>query len=982
MRCSGEPREFRDQRPCSTEPGTPKLSTVPHRALQDSDAIVWTIERDPVLRSTITAVMLLDRAPDWDWLWAKVAQLAHDVPRFRQLIVPTLPGGGGPAWDDAEDLDLHAHLTRTTATASRDLAEILHVVERAAAAPFDRARPLWQLTLVEGLAGGGAALVIKVHHALTDGVGAMQLAARLVDLDPRAEAPATSPSAGTISRGRSTPRPRLAADVTRARLETTAGHLRLGARNAFGLFRRSLVDPTGATEAFTANLGHAASLLAPATSRRSPLFIGNGPSLQMHVLDVPLDGLRAAGKLVGGTVNDAFLTAVTGGLGAYHRRKGTTVDELRVTLPVNIRRRGDSTAGNRFTPLRFDLPVGIEDALDRMRAIKRISRERRDPAVVTVTDTLATLLNSLPAPLTATVFGGMLKGVDFVASNVPGSPVPLYLAGASVSGVCAFAPPTGAALSLTLVSYIDTCAIGVAADPDAVTDVDLLVECLQDACAEVLSLPVHLAPPAEQRPDELARSRLTALDDLFLELEEPTTPMHIGALTILDGRGLRDARGEIDLVKLRATLGARLDRLPRYRQRLQYENLVERPSWVDDGRFDIARHVVASRVAEPGGPAELLALFEQLQMQRLDRRGPLWQFVFVDGLASGEVAWIWKVHHAMIDGLAGVASVLTLLQLEASDEPPTASTWTPASPPTPLDDLADRMVEASETTRGLLRVAAAATSSVARRAASATPLLPTDADQEPFAAFLRNLPRAAPTSLNGELGEGRRYLVLDQPLADAKAVKDALGGTVNDVVLTAVTGGLHDLLTRRGETTEGVELVVGVPRASRALSDAGSLGNRVAGYFVTVPGGPMDERDRYLAIVEATTSAKETDVDRLGEHVMGVADTFPIQLVQGVAGLIPRQPFVNLVVTNVPGPQFPLYLLGSRLERAWPYVPLGANLRVGVAVLSYDGTLSFGVTGDAATAPDLGVLTQGIGRTFTALGKAAGQTRRRRAVSR
>jgi WS/DGAT/MGAT family acyltransferase len=962
------------------EPGAPKLSAVPHRALQDSDAIVWTIERDPVLRSTITAVMLLDRAPEWGWLRAKVAQLAQDVPRFRQLVVPTMPGGGGPAWDDAEDLDLDAHLTRSAATGSRDLAEVLHVVEQAVAIPFDRRRPLWQLTLVDGLADGGAALVIKLHHALTDGVGAMRLAARLVDLDPRAEAPASVPAVGTT--GRSTPRPRLAADVTMARLESAAGHLRLGGRNAFGLFRRSLVDPVRAAEAFTTNVGHAVSLLAPASSRRSPLFTGNGPSLQMHVLDVPLDGLRAAGKLVGGTVNDAFLTAVTGGLAAYHRRKGVVVDELRVTLPVNIRRRDDSSAGNRFTPLRFDLPVGIEDAVDRMRAIKRISRERRDPAIVTVSDTLATVLNSLPAPLTVSIFGGMLKGVDFVASNVPGSPVPLHLAGASVSAVYAFAPPTGAALSVTLVSYIDTCAIGVAADPDAVPDVDLLVECLGDACAEVLSLPVHLAPPAEGRPDELARARLTALDDLFLELEQPTAPMHIGALTILDGRGLRNARGEIDVVKLRTTIGARLDRLPRYRQRLQYENLVERPSWADDRRFDIARHVVTARVAEPGGPAELLALFEQLQMQRLDRNGPLWQFVFVDGLASGEVAWIWKVHHAMIDGLAGVASVLTLLQLEASDEPPTASTWTPAPPPTQLDDLADRMVEASETGRGLLRVAAAATGSVARRASSAAPLLPTDVEQQPFGTFLRNLPRAATSSLNGELGAGRRYLVLDEPLADAKAIKDALSGTVNDVVLTAVAGGLHDLLTSRGEATDGVGLIVGVPRASRPLSDAGSLGNRVAGYFVSVPAGPMDERDRYLAVVEATTSAKETDVDLLGEHVMGVADTFPIQLVQGIAGLLPRQPFINLVVTNVPGPQFPLYLLESKLERAWPYVPLGGNLRVGVAVLSYDGTLSFGVTGDATAVPDLGVLTQGIGRTFANLANAAGRPGRGRAVSR
>jgi WS/DGAT/MGAT family acyltransferase len=508
------------------------------------------------------------------------------------------------------------------------------------------------------------------------------------------------------------------------------------------------------------------------------------------------------------------------------------------------------------------------------------------------------------------------------------------------------------------------------------------VSCLDEACDEVLSLPDHLAPPGAERPDELARTRLTALDDIFLELEDPTTPMHIGALAILDGRGLRNRRGEIDLVKLRATIGARLDRLPRYRQRLQYESLVERPSWADDGRFDIARHIVTARVAEPGGPAELLALFEQLQMQRLDRNGPLWQFVFVDGLASGEVAWVWKVHHAMIDGLAGVASILTLLQLEASDEPPTASTWAPAPPATPLDDLAGRMEEATETTRGLLRVAAAATSSVARRAATATPLLRNEATQEPFGSFLRNLSRAAATSLNGPLGEGRRYLVLDHPLADAKVIKDALGGTVNDVVLTAVAGGLHDLLASRGEASEGVDLVIGVPRASRPLSDAGSLGNRVAGYLVSVPAGPMDERDRYLAVVEATTSAKETDVDRLGELIMGVADALPIQLVQGIAGLLPRQPFVNLVVTNVPGPQFPLYLLGSRLERAWPYVPLGGNLTVGVAVLSYDGTLSFGVTGDATATPDLAVLTQGIGRTFTALAKAAAPNRRRRAVSR
>jgi WS/DGAT/MGAT family acyltransferase len=242
----------------------------------------------------------------------------------------------------------------------------------------------------------------------------------------------------------------------------------------------------------------AGKLVAPVSDVLSPVMRERSMNRALLTVDVPLASLKAAGKVAGGTLNDAYLALVTGALARYHRALGAPVEELRVTMPVNLRVVGDNAAGNRFTPARFPLPVGIEDPVARMQAIDEVARTwAKDPGLG-VSDDLAAVLNRLPTTLTTEVFGSMLKKVDFVATNVPGSPVPMFLGGAEVLRLYPFAPPSGSSVAFGLLSHAGTCCIGVCCDTAAVTDVDLLARCLDEAVAEVTAL-VPAAPARRPR---------------------------------------------------------------------------------------------------------------------------------------------------------------------------------------------------------------------------------------------------------------------------------------------------------------------------------------------------------------------------------------------------------------------------------------------------------------------------------------------------
>jgi WS/DGAT/MGAT family acyltransferase len=454
-----------------------------HR-MSDADALMWGIEKDPLLRSTITAVAVLDRAPDRDRLLDKLERGTRLIPRMRQRVVSAPLVGAPPRWLVDPNFDLHYHLRWMRAPGEGSLRDLLDVAEPIAMQGFDRARPLWEFTIVEGLADGRAAIIQKVHHSVTDGVGGVKMAMMLLDLE-RDPPPDDSPLPEA-------PQPE---EVGRLDLFLeAAGHER---RRQLGIARRSLGtvtgaignvvrDPAAAAKATVDTATSVGRLLAPAFEPLSPILRGRSLSVHFDTVTAPLDETKAAAKRADGKLNDAFVAAVLGGLRRYHDHHGQPVDRLRMTMPINIR--DDATsglAGNQFVPARFAVPLGIADPVERMAAVRRLVDEQRGERALAFTEPIAGVLNRLPLTVTTQLFGSMLKGIDFVTSNVPGAPIPVYLAGAQLEAQFAFGPMSGSAANITLMSYVDQLQVAINVDPAAAPDTDVFVECIREGFEEV-----------------------------------------------------------------------------------------------------------------------------------------------------------------------------------------------------------------------------------------------------------------------------------------------------------------------------------------------------------------------------------------------------------------------------------------------------------------------------------------------------------------
>lgn len=453
--------------------------------MSDSDALMWNIEKDPILRSTIVAVGILDSEPDFARLRRRLDRASIAIPRLRQRVLTPPFRLGPPRWAHERGFDIDFHVRRVRLAAPADDRCLLELVAPIAQSSFDRARPLWELTIVEGLSGGRAAAVMKVHHSVTDGVGGIDLLSQIVDIERDADEPEAlaepSPS-----------KPLDTLTLMRDSLEHTTRRVLGIARRVPGTLGSAVAatvrDPLGAAAGAVDTTRSIARMLAPATAPLSPVLLTRGLGRRLDTLDVPLDDLKRAAKAVNGSLNDAFVAAVVGGLTRYHARHGSAVSELRMTLPINLRRAGDDAGGNQFAPVRFAVPAAIDNPGERMTAIGVLVREWRAEPALRLTSTLAGVLNRLPTATSTALFGGMLKCVDFVTSNVPGAPIPVYLAGARVEGFYAFAPPSGSALNVTLVSHCDQCCIGIVTDTAAVPDPDVLVECLREGFAEIVAV--------------------------------------------------------------------------------------------------------------------------------------------------------------------------------------------------------------------------------------------------------------------------------------------------------------------------------------------------------------------------------------------------------------------------------------------------------------------------------------------------------------
>ena len=447
--------------------------------MRQNDAFTWYMENDPELRSTVVGVAWLDTVPAWEDLVQRLERATRQIPSFRQRPVEVPAHLATPRWTTDAHFDVAWHLRRVGAPAPHGRDEVLALAALAAMSGFDRTRPLWEFTLVEGLEHGGAAIIMKMHHSLTDGIGGVQLALALFDAEADHTVSDPLPSAPS---GEQIGAHRLVAQALGDRATRVRDGFLHAARLAPGAAVRVVRHPLGTGADVVETARSIGRTVQPLPEVLSPVMTQRGPGRVLHTISVGLDELKQAGAAAGGTLNDSFMAGVTGGLRRYHERHGATVAELTVTLPISIRKADDPPGGNRITLQRLRVPLATKDPVSRMRTIGARCRAARAEKSLAFTDAIAGALNLVPN----TVIGSMLKHVDFLASDVPGFPYPIFLCGARVTGYYAFGPTIGAAMNATLFSYDGSCCIGITVDTTAVPDDEVLFECLSEGFAEVI----------------------------------------------------------------------------------------------------------------------------------------------------------------------------------------------------------------------------------------------------------------------------------------------------------------------------------------------------------------------------------------------------------------------------------------------------------------------------------------------------------------
>jgi diacylglycerol O-acyltransferase len=457
--------------------------------------------------------------------------------------------------------------------------------------------------------------------------------------------------------------------------------------------------------------------------------------------------------------------------------------------------------------------------------------------------------------------------------------------------------------------------------------------------------------------------RLTGLDATFLALEDRGAHMHIGSCLLFEG----PAPAYDDFIE---QIESRLHLVPRYRQRLAFPPLAQaRPVWIDDPHFNPGYHVRHTALPKPASLEQLRNLTGRVLAQRLDRTKPLWELWLVDKVEGDRFAVITKTHHCLVDGVSSVDIATVMFDAEPDPAPPPEAPppWFPRPEPSSATLVADALAERAAAPLELARGAGEA---IARPEHAVEQL---GRALGGLGAMLSAGLRGAPASpYNVPIGPHRRFAWVDSDLAHFKAIKTALGGTVNDVVLAAVTGALRTHMLANGHDVEDVELKAMVPMSVRLEAQRGALGNRVTAMYAPLPVGAAEPLQRFRIVHEAMAGLKESGQAVGAELITQLADFAPPTVLAQAARLQSLQRLFNLTVTNVPGPQFPLYMLGSRLERIYPQVPLAANTALGIAIMSYDGAISFGLLADFDAIPDLDDLAAALRDAIAELAAAAG----------
>jgi diacylglycerol O-acyltransferase / wax synthase len=459
------------------------------------------------------------------------------------------------------------------------------------------------------------------------------------------------------------------------------------------------------------------------------------------------------------------------------------------------------------------------------------------------------------------------------------------------------------------------------------------------------------------------KDRLTGLDSSFLHLEGDSAHMHVAGCMVIDG----SPPGYDELVE---HIVSRLYLIPRYRQRLAFVPLGQgRPVWVDDPHFNPRYHVRHTALPKPGGDTELRRLAGRVFSQALDRARPLWEMWLVEGLEQGRFALLSKTHHATIDGISGVDIATVLFDVMprpqpiADPEPEWAARPLPSRAQLLADALLERATVPGELVGGV-RATVRGPEQVARR------ITRTLAGVGSLA--WSGLQSAPSSPFNVRIGPHRRFTWVDTELDRFKGIKNSLGGTVNDVVLTVVADAMGRYMRLHGDDTEGLELKAMIPISVRADVERGALGNRIAAIWAPLPVDAMDPVQRLLRISYAMDGLKESG-QAVGAGVLTRLTGFaPPTIVAQAARLQARQRLFNVVITNVPGPQFPLYILGRELHAIYPMVPLAENTALGIAIMSYKGRMGFGLVSDYDALADLEALADELRVAIAELSEAAG----------
>jgi diacylglycerol O-acyltransferase / wax synthase len=468
--------------------------------MSDAEAIMWAVEKDPALRSDFTNISILERTPDAARVRAKVEQAIEAIPRLGDRVVAPPFRLATPEWVPDPDLDLDYHLRTVAVPAPGGMRQLLDLAAAVAATPLDRSRPLWEFTVVEGLEGGRAAFLQKVHHTITDGVGGVKLSLSLLDFEADPPAP-PEPS----------PLQRIVADAeTRRRAETFADPVRrvspanavgqavtYSVREQLGRVGRGLESAArvmASRESARRGINDAVRLgesvrrqLLVTDPARSPLLDRRSLALRFERFDVPLTTAKAVAAKLGGSVNDVYVTGIAGALGLYHERMGVPCDELRMAMPISTRG-DDEERANSFTPARVLVPVEPKDPATRFQRVHERLHGLRDEPAVTAAGSLAGFLAALPTSMLVALTRSQARTIDFATSNLRGSPVDLYLAGARIEANYPMGPRAACALNVTLLSYRDSLDMGINIDPAAVSDPATLLDCLDESFGALLGV--------------------------------------------------------------------------------------------------------------------------------------------------------------------------------------------------------------------------------------------------------------------------------------------------------------------------------------------------------------------------------------------------------------------------------------------------------------------------------------------------------------